>query len=379
MSNPNIDSATLPASLDDVIQAEATPTQQAGASHLRALAFTPGTAPIFVGWDAVVALLTRDDAFVWVDLSEYSAPDLQTVAATLGLHRAVTHAITSPWQRPTLINYERYFFVSATVPRLNTQTFHILAGELDLCVSKQFILSAHKLPLPFMERIVTRAQQGPELVQRDSAYLLYIILDELLAYDEELNRHIQNESELLEEQALSDASDTFLEDLLHFKRYIFGLTELVDQHREIFIAFFRPDFTAVAGEEVEGHFRDLHVRLTHLLSMLNTAKESVNSAFNIYVSHMSHRTNQIIKVLTMVSTLLLPATLIVALFGATVQNELPGLHPIWFWLMLLSIIALCGIILFVFARQGWITPRRRSAALSERAVENHASTPAGEG
>ncbi|MBA3825541.1 MAG: hypothetical protein H0X24_16790 [Ktedonobacterales bacterium] len=358
--------AELPQSLEEVVQVEAAPTRQAGISHLRVLAFAAaGDAPREVEWAAVPDLLRAEQHFIWADLSEYSAPDLAAVATVLGLRRSTIHTINSTWQRPTLANLNEYFFVSATIPRLNTQGYRILAGELDLCVSRRFVLSAHRQPLPFGEQLWARALQNPDLVQRDPAYLLYLMLDELLIYDEDLNRHIQNQSELLEEQALSDVGDAFLEDLLHFKRYIFGLTELIDQHREVFTGFFRPDFSGVTGEEVEGHFRDLQVRLAHLLSMLNAAKESVISAFNIYVSHMSHRTNQIIKVLTMVSTILLPATLIVALFGSSVQSELPGLRSMWFWLMLGSIVALCGSIVVVFMRQGWIAPRRTPNSLRQ--------------
>jgi magnesium transporter len=349
----------LPETLDQVVQIEGAPKRQPGTSHLRVLAFGPDdTGPREIAWDAVPDLLRDAATFIWADLSEYSEPDLQMIASTLGLQPSTVFTIRSTWQRPTLTNMSDYFFVSATVPRLNTADYRILAGELDLCVSPHFVLSAHRLPLPFGDQVWERAQQNPHLVRADAAYLLYLVLDELLIYAEDLNRKIQSQSELLEEQALSDVGDSFLEDLLHFKRYIFGLTELIDQHREVFIGFFRPDFTGLAGDEVEGYFRDLQVRLAHLLSMLNAAKESVNSAFNIYVSHMSHRTNQIIKVLTIVSTLIFPATLIVALFGSSVQSEMPGLRHVWFWLMLISMVVLCGVLFATFVRLGWIATRR---------------------
>jgi magnesium transporter len=187
--------------------------------------------------------------------------------------------------------------------------------------------------------------------------MLSIVLDELLAYYEELNRHIQGEIEHMEERALRDSSDHFLEDLLHFKRYAFALLQLADQHRETFSAYLRPDFTWVSGEEVEEYFEDIETRLTRLLDVLMAARESVNGAFEIYVSHMSARTNQVIKLLTMVSTVLLPATLIIGIFGTNIVTSIHSTvlnTPLGLLLMLLCIVLVSGGTLVTFHRRGYL-------------------------
>ena len=256
-----------------------------------------------------------------------------------------------------LILYPERFFVSATVPRLDTGALRIHAGELDLIVGNNVLVSTHKLPLPFTEPIMARAWHNPDLVQLDSAFMLYIVLDELVAYDEQLNSQLQGEIEQVEEQALRQTSDDFLEQLLHFKRYAFALEQLADQHREIFVAFLRPDFGWVAGVEMEMYFRDLEHRLAHLLDRLREAKEAINGTFEIYVSNLTHRTNQIIKVLTLVSTVLLPTTVIIGLFGtnlATMLQPSPVTTSLEFIAMLLSILLVSGGILWGFRRRGWV-------------------------
>ena len=109
------------------------------------------------------------------------------------------------------------------------------------------------------------------------------------------------------------ASDALLEDLLHLKRFVFAVYRLASQHRATLEAFLRPDFPLVGGDVIEPYFRDLDERLGRLLDALEAAKESVNGSFDLYVSQVAHRTNDIMKVLTIVSVTLLPASVILGL------------------------------------------------------------------
>jgi Mg2+ and Co2+ transporter CorA len=106
-----------------------------------------------------------------------------------------------------------------------------------LFVGSNFLLSAHQIALPFAERVLTRGALHTQNAQIDSAFLLYILLDELLTYYEDLHVLIQQQIEQMEERALMDTSDSFLRDLLHFKRYTFALTQLADQHRRSLPSF----------------------------------------------------------------------------------------------------------------------------------------------
>ena len=94
------------------------------------------------------------------------------------------------------------------------------------------------------------------------------------------------------------------------------------------------------------YYRDLDARLSRLIDLLRAAKESVNGIFDIYVSHMSHRTNAVIKILTMVSTVLLPSTLVFAFFSTNSIQDIPILtHRLGFLLMLASVICISVMIL----------------------------------
>ena len=328
-----------------------------GDSAITAWLFAPERTPLEVPLADVARLATDDENFVWVDLSAYAEADLRAVAEALDLPRPVVRAALSPWQRPRLAVYPDHFFASATVPHLDAAAYRIDAAELDLVVGRNIFVSAHKAPLPFADHLRARAIGSPELVQLDAAFMLYIALDELLSYYEELNRRVQAQIEHMEERALRDTSDRFLEDLVRFKRYAFALSQLADQHRDVVAAFLRPDFHWVSGEEVEEYFDDLQARLTRLLDLLLAARDAVNGSFEIYVSHMAHRTNQVIRLLTIVSVVLFTASIIVSIFGTTIAATIHSsvlATPAGLLLMLACMVVVSGGALWIFGRRGWL-------------------------
>ncbi len=287
-------------------------------------------------------IVSLDENFAWIDLSEYGEKDLREVAGLLDLHDAAVRTALAQWQRPTLDVFDDQFFVSATVAHVDPGAYRVRATQLDLFVGRNYLLSAHRRPLPFADRIMGRARHNPDLVQLDSAFMLYIVLDELVEYYEGLG-----------EWALRDTSDAFLGDLLQFKRFAFALGRLADQHREVFAAFLRPDFAFVSGDETEPYFRDLQERLARLLDQSLAANEAVNGAFDIYVSHMSHRTSQIMKILTIVSTALLPASVILALFSASFEG-LPNYGPVALVAMIATTAVFTMAITLAIRRRGWL-------------------------
>ncbi len=121
------------------------------------------------------------------------------------------------------------------------------------------------------------------------------------------------------ERAITDSTDALLEDLLHLKRFAFAVYRVACQHRATQEAFLRPDFPLVGGDVIEPYFRDLDERLGRLLDALGAVKESINGSFALYVSQVAHRTNDIMKVLTIVSVTLLPASVILGFFGTNFE------------------------------------------------------------
>jgi len=297
-------------------------------------------------------LVKSDRNLVWVDLSEYAQTDFEEVARILNLHPLTARATLADWERPRVDVFPDYFYMSVTVVRADQHKRKLVAGELNLIVGRNYLVTAHKLPLEFGEKVLQRLKQSPEVATLHTAYALYIILEELIEHYEGLFEHIDEEIENTEEEALTATSDGFLEDLLSLKRYIFLLGRFAEQHRSVFSVLTRPDFTKVSGENVEPYFRDLQEDLARLIDKLTSARESVTEAFDIYVSQVSHRTSQLIRVLTLISTVVLPASLVTGFFATSFTwNRALYSLPGFIVMVLLLVLTPAAILLFIRARK----------------------------
>jgi magnesium transporter len=336
-------SGRLPPKAESVADEEAAaPAKRSGASSkavFRTWLFS-GTDP---GQDFdladLPALSAEDKNLAWVDLSDYSEPDLQKLANLLNLHPISVAAALEPWQRPQINTFGNYFYLSVTLITPKGE-LAVDVGELDLFVGKNYMLTVHKNEIPFLAEIADRVHQSPDLVRLHTAYVLYIVLDEMLGFYQKLFEDLEDGVQQMEESALRVDTDVFLADLLRLKRHVFLLGRLAEQHRMVFSAFTRPDFEFISGPEVEPYFRDLQQRLDQIVERLFAARESVNSAFQIYVSQMSRRTNKVMELLAIVATVLLPATLVVGFFGTTFPQP-AFLHSLGgFGLMIVLLVAI---------------------------------------
>jgi len=319
---------------------------------VRVTLFTGGSCEEDIEFASLPRLVRDDRNLVWVDLSEYGQADLEAIAEVLNLHPLTVRATLADWERPRVDVFGDYFYMSVTLVNADQHKRKLVARELNVIVGRNYLVTAHKLPLEFRDQILQRLKQSPEVATLHTAYALYIILEELIEHYQGLFEHIDEEIENTEEKALTATSDAFLEDLLSLKRYIFLLGRFAEQHRTVFSVLTRPDFTKVSGENIEPYFRDLQEDLGRMIDKLNSARESVTEAFDIYVSQVSHRTNKLIRVLTLISTVVLPASLVMGFFatGFTRNPALTSL-PAFVIMLVLLVLTPGGILLFIRARK----------------------------
>lgn len=329
--------------------AEKQPASPAITSHLFLEGGETREAPL----SELAAIAADDTRFVWVDLNAFHAQDLHSVASELALPAEAVKLTLAGRHRPRVVLYKGGCYVSVSVPRGDHGTKRILLNELDLFVGRNYLVSAHRHALPFADRALQRASLNPAMLKLDSAFLLYILVDELLANYEDLTEGIEEQIEQTEERALSDDSEAFLADLLALKQHVFAVYRLAGQHRSVIEGFLRPDFPLPGGAKIEPYFRDLDDHLGHLLDRLEATKESVNGAFDLYVSQISRRTNDIMKVLAIVSTVLLPTSVILSFFGTSLLPT-PIETQAGFLVMIALIVVVTIGVLMLFRRWGWI-------------------------
>src|ERR1700674_1886899 len=177
--------------------------------------------------DDLPRLAADDNSMAWADMSGYVGSDLKKLAGLLNLHPISVAATLAPWHRPQINTFNNCFYLSVTLITPKGK-LAVDVGELDLFVGKNYMLSLHKSEVPFLAEIAERVHQSPDLVRLHTAYLLYIILDEMLDFYQKLFEDLEESLEQMEETALRVDNESFLADVLRLKRHVFLLGRLAD-------------------------------------------------------------------------------------------------------------------------------------------------------
>jgi magnesium transporter len=226
------------------------------------------------------------------------------------------------------------------------------ATPLDLFVGRNFLVSLHGRPLPFLDELEERTATNPRLGPLDSAYLLYLLLDTLVDHYAREFAEVEDAVERLEEQLLRAPGREALNEAVRLKSHIHAFRRLVAPHRDAYTALVAADFPA-HERAVEGYFRDLLLQLGSLIDRMDHVGDLATGSYNLYLSNISHRTNQQLRVLTFLSAVLLPMTVISGIFGTNFAlAEYAAWEP--FYAMLAGMAGITAGLLVFFRRRRWL-------------------------
>lgn len=301
--------------------------------------------------DDLAAHLDDPSRVGWVDATGLTLDQVQTLAGHLGLIGSPFRPAYPSPHRPYLEAFSDHARAAILVPTLESAALPL--EKVIVLIADRFLLSAHGATLAFRSRVEERAAQHPRLVAEDSAFLLFILLDEWLHEVERITEELDERIEDMEERAIRDTSDTFLDDLVDLKELAFDLGQTVDRHHAVFDAMLNPDFPFVSGEIVEGHYRDLARRFDRRVSAIRDGRAAINNALNIFASSTAYRTNRIITLLTIISTVFIPMTVIFSFFG-TNFGGIPLFTDRAFVVMWAIVVGVTAPILILLGRRGWL-------------------------
>src|SRR5688572_10887550 len=265
--------------------------------------------------------LCKDDAnLLWVDLTDPPDDVLEQVCRMFGVDPRAARITKRPSTRPLMRTFKEHFVVTAfsvdvdETPAVAGQEPTMTVVELNAVAGHNFLLSVHDGPLPWLKELEQRTAANPQMGSLDSSYLLYVMLDTLVGdYAREFDE-VEDEVERLEEALLRDTGRGAFDQVMRMKRHIHTVRRIVGPHRTAFGALAAPDSPVPQGE-TEAYFRDLIQHLDNLLERLEHARDTVTGSYNLYISNISFRTNQELRVLTFLSAVLLPMTVITGVFG----------------------------------------------------------------
>ena len=297
--------------------------------------------------------LLKEDRFFWLDLESPTEEQLDKLADVFGFHPLAVEDTRSFHQRPKLDDYDQYaFLVFYGGPSKSTELDDL--REVHMFISGKYLITVHRAPMPELhderEKIDGHAVHSEQFV-------IYRILDALTdSFFPPLGR-IDDEIDSLEDAMISGPSNEQLDRVFSLKRYLVHMRKIVTPERDLFASAI-DQIAELPGLQLDerDYFRDVYDHLIRISDLLDSYRDLLSGATDLYLSTQANRQNEVMKQLTIIATIFLPLTFLTGFFGQNFAFLVRNINSaLDFWLLGIgSLVLSCALLALYFWRKRWL-------------------------
>jgi magnesium transporter len=287
-------------------------------------------------------IISSRAGLLWVNLKNPSPEDFHSILENVfHFHPlAVEDCQNLGYQTPKVDDYDDYLFIiyQALQPGHTMEAFDTI--EVNCFLGENYLVTSSLSPAaPPIETVWNRLNVDDRLRRRGPDFICHAVLDSIVdEYLPWLNA-IEDEIDRLEDEVLTGPLPTQLERILNMKHTMLALRRVVSPQREIMNRLSRDDFPQIKPQQ-RIYYRDIYDHLVRIQDISDTIRDIVSGTLDTYLSATSNRMNEVMKVLTIISTVFLPLTFLAGVYGMNFQH-MPELSQVWtyplLWLVFIGI------------------------------------------
>ncbi len=299
----------------------------------------------------------RDTATVtWIDIEGlHDIAMLDQLGQCYGLHSLILEDILNTDQRPKTDDMESYIYVVLKMLDFEPTTLEIVSEQVSVVFGRNYVISLQEgregdLFEPLRERI--RGGKG-RMRKLGPDYLAYALLDTIIDHYFVILEKFAERIELLEEELVSDPRPETLHQIHRLKREMIFLRKSAWPLREVVNALEKSESDLIRPA-TKIFLRDIYDHAIHIVDSIESYREMLSSMLDIYLSSVSNRMNQVMKVLTIIATIFMPLTFLAGIYGMNFKF-MPELG--WRWgypLVLLVMAGAAGAMVYFFKKKNWL-------------------------
>lgn len=320
-----------------------------------------------------VRALKSTVSVLWINVYGLADIDLiQTLGDIFGLHSLALEDVVNVHQRPKAEEYADHVFV---VTRMIVAGSHVETEQASLFVGKNFILTFHERSSDCFEPIRERLRRQKGRIRGlGTDYLAYALIDAVIDAYFPVLEQFGERLEDLEDAVVSQPRPELIAEVHTMKRDLLNLRRAIWPHREMINSIIR-DETSLVTDQTRLYIRDCYDHTIQLMDIVETYREIASGLVDVYLSSMSTRLNDIMKVLTIIATIFMPLSFIASLYGMNFDRaaspwNMPELGWRYGYPFSLAVMAASTIgLVYYFWKQRWI-----GGSLSKRAKGHREST-----
>jgi len=292
---------------------------------------------------------------LWVDLAAPSIPESLVLSDTFKFHPLSVEDAMSVRQYPKAEAYDGYFYVILHGIDFRTQGAHRFGThDIDFFVGPNYLVTVHDGDSLAVGELRDHATRNPKILSEGPVALLHRIVDAMVdSYRPQMDK-LEDRLDDLEKEIFDDPRPALVRQILDEKRQVAGLRRIVTPQRDVVGRLARRDFLDVSME-MSFRFRDVYDHLVRIADDVMIFQDRITGMLDAHLSNVSNRLNEVMKVLTILSTIFMPLTVLTGMYGMNVPlPHLAGGERAQFWwicaIMAVTIVAM----LLMFRRKRWI-------------------------
>jgi magnesium transporter len=293
-------------------------------------------------------------ATVWVDLAAPTIPESLILSDTFAFHRLSIDDALSSRQYPKAEAYDGYLYVILHGIHFQKGDQRFFTHDIDFFVGPNYLVTVHDGDSETIIELRDHATRNPRLLSEGPVSLLHRIVDGMVdGYRPQIDK-LEDRLDELEKQIFERPDPNLVRRILDEKRQIAGLRRIITPQRDVVSRLARRDFVDISTE-MSFRFRDVYDHIVRVADDATIFQDRITGMLDAHLSNVSNRLNEVMKVLTILSTIFMPLTLLTGVYGMNVPlAHFPGGEAAQFWWLFGIMIAIVVAMLVMFRRKRWI-------------------------
>ncbi len=309
------------------------------------------------------SLLADKTNVVWVDLRGETAEQAEQAKHILlnifGFHHLTVEDCVETRNQPKIEAFPEYFyFIVHGIKPGETNPANFATKELDGYLGENFVVTFHVERFKSIKAVKQQIRSSTFICQRGAAYLLHQILDQIVDMYMPIVDDFDNAISVLEDRVfqMKKGNNAILEEIMDLRRSVARLRRISARQLDVLYRVSHGEFPQIP-ENILPFFRDVHDHLLRISDLAENYRELVGGLFDIHFSVVANRTNDVMKTLAVLSSIILPLSLIAGIYGMNFDN-MPELKSRNGYYLTLGVMVLVTIgLLIYFWQRGWIFQR----------------------
>jgi magnesium transporter len=299
-------------------------------------------------------LQPQSGVWAWVDLSAPTPDEAKLLTDVFHFHELAIEDALAEIHHPKVESYGEYLYLILHAIDFKAHRHQFGTQEVDFFLGMQYLVTYHSGTSRSIGRISAICTRNNRVLGEGPSALLYRIIDGMVDnYRPEVDK-LADRLDALEKEVFQRPKETLVRRILDFKRDVASLRRVVMPQRDAVGRLARREFPQIS-EQLAYRFRDVHDHLVRLADESVFFQDRITSLLEAYLSNVSNQLNGVMKVLTIISTIFMPMTVLTGLYGMNVTlPHLPGGEAVAFWWILGIMAGVSAVMLFFFRRKGWL-------------------------